>query len=1628
MSISKPTSFPRWATQLLANGPLGSNNRTEADESKKDTGWNHGERPARQFFNHLQWLNNEWIKYFDAQWNTAGQVNFNFSQNLDSTTGLTFAVDAGTVTFDGVESVIGSTSLILNANSTTVIGFDLDALTISQYTSGSEPVSDFVKLFVVTTNASAITNVDDRRTFFQVQSRLQSGDNKLIIDGGTDTFNYTNNGVSVIYADSATNVGINTSTPLGKLHVKTGESGVVSIDPSGNIIVAEGSGNSGITIATPATSVGSILFANPGSNADGSVVYSHLSQKLSLRAGGLVDKLTVDVFKANISLPTTIGSSSIVPEGMLHVYQGNSGVPSVSGIADGIVIEDAVDTGINIVTPNTATGTLAFGDPESSVAGYVQYSHSTDKLALATAGTTRVVVDSSGRVGAGVTSPSAQLHVSSGTSGASPLGEGVFLENDSDYYLMIGTGTTNTAGLIFADTGSNVVGSVQYSHADDKMHLGTSGTIDVTIDSQGKVGFGTQFPLASVHVRKGDSGVTPNGNAAAFFIEDATTTGFTVGSPNNVECNMLFADPQSSTVGGTQYNHANDVLALRAGDVQSVFVTATGMGVGTNTLLGKAHIKQGSSGVGSVNNYADGLVIEDLNPTGISICTSNSAFGILSFSDPQGESGQIFYNHVDDSFIFTTNSTQKVQIDSTGNLNVILGSVNLAVGSYKINNIDVLSSTTLGSGVVNSSLTSVGTLSSLNVSGNTSSATFKAGDGSAGLPSYAFGNDNDTGLFKPGIGSLALSMAGNERFRFTLGGELGVNTNDPLGKVHVKEGVSGVVGTSGDANTLILESDDNGGISILTPNNKVASIFFQDPEYSQPGSIRYNHNLNSLYIATNNVDRLVIDSSGNTTLSNDLFVTGNLIVNGTTTTINSTTVTVDDKNIELGSVAVPTDATADGGGITLKGTTDKTISWSSITGDFDVSENWDLSSGKSYKIGGTNVLTSSNLSLVNNTAPNAISLSRTSAVARNWTMGIDGDGGFRLTDASNSTVVLSALPSGLAYLASEGELAFKYNGSTEGMRLTTTGLGVGITPSSKLHVNGAARFDNATFFYHTNNTTRMGYIANQFIALGSGDTSDLFIVADTNLRFGAGGANEYMRLDSAGNVGIGTTLPTTKLDVNGGTRLGDGTVGYITTSADGYRLAFTRGDVSHINATNAAGFLGFGTGGVDQRMTLDATGKLLLGTTSSLAENFHISTGNFGCDATDINGSHDNIVIEDSDGGGITFLVNNTTGGAGIVVNSETSNLTGNDVTNAILGYMSDKHWEVYTGGTANIRFNATHTLPIGLGGTVSSKAIEVAGDQQVTEITIYNALSGNTAAIGQFGNAPGVNKTAGAGFLADYGETPALQWVNQQVILQDGSESAPSLTFQGDPDTGIFRSSTFTKFVGNNNVVMSIGNGTGLATLNGLVGHVFSILNTNNSDNTYYAWADDSGFQGINYRSFTNRSPSSLFDHIACNSGGDEVYRVDGTGHSFADGTHTTGGADYAEMFEWLDGNIDSEDRRGCTVALIDDKIKVAEQGDIIVGIISVNPSILGDGSELGWSGKWLRDEFGTKILDENGNQQYSPEYDPELEYIPRSKRKEWAPVGLMGKLVLRKGQVTAPSWIKLKDINENLELWLVK
>ena len=93
----------------------------------------------------------------------------------------------------------------------------------------------------------------------------------------------------------------------------------------------------------------------------------------------------------------------------------------------------------------------------------------------------------------------------------------------------------------------------------------------------------------------------------------------------------------------------------------------------------------------------------------------------------------------------------------------------------------------------------------------------------------------------------------------------------------------------------------------------------------------------------------------------NLTLSGDLTVNGTTTTVNSTTLTVDDKNIEIGSVASPSDSTADGGGLTLKGASDKTITWTNSTDSWDFNQHVNAATGQEFKINNVSVLSATTL-------------------------------------------------------------------------------------------------------------------------------------------------------------------------------------------------------------------------------------------------------------------------------------------------------------------------------------------------------------------------------------------------------------------------------------------------------------------------------------------------------------------------------------------------------------------------------------------------------------------------------------------------------------------------------------------
>ena len=196
------------------------------------------------------------------------------------------------------------------------------------------------------------------------------------------------------------------------------------------------------------------------------------------------------------------------------------------------------------------------------------------------------------------------------------------------------------------------------------------------------------------------------------------------------------------------------------------------------------------------------------------------------------------------------------------------------------------------------------------------------------------------------------------------------------------------------------------------------------------------------------------------------------------------------------------------------------------------------------------------------------------------------------------------------------------------------------------------------------------------------------------------------------------------------------------------------------------------------------------------------------------------------------------------------------------------------------------------------------------------------------------------------------------------------------------------------------------------------------------------------------------------------ETFRVDGTGAVYANGSYYSNSTCYAELFEWADGNSRDEDRNGFTVTLdANGKLRVADEGDKVVGVVVPNAAVVGNSAWNHWHSKfrnkqnkysiveWLEMET-TKLksfykqslskdfalpdnaveiqTDYNGNEFLKPAvnhlWDSSEDYVGREKRKNWALVCILGSAPVFKGQLVNNNWFKVKDLSDELELMIIK
>ena len=538
---------------------------------------------------------------------------------------------------------------------------------------------------------------------------------------------------------------------------------------------------------------------------------------------------------------------------------------------------------------------------------------------------------------------------------------------------------------------------------------------------------------------------------------------------------------------------------------------------------------------------------------------------------------------------------------------------------------------------------------------------FKIGNGSTAWNSLAYlpipdgsGNLTITGNLEIGsTGSLTFEGSTADGFETTL-----AVTNPTADRTITLPNVSGTVVTTGDTGSVT--------------STMLADGTIIDADISATAEIAVSK------LANGTANQVIVTDGTNVSWSDNLTLAGDLTVNGTTTTINTQDLLVKDKNIIIGNVTSPSDLTADGGGITLKGATDKTINWVDATDAWTLSEHVNIASGKEYRIAGTKVLDATGLgssvlitsaNITDGTIVNG-DINASAAIAGTKISPDFGSQNVTTTGTSTAASFIptsSTAPSNGVYLPASNSVAISTNGTGRLFVDSSGRLGLGTSsPRSLLNVAVNSSAGSILTLENTNTAPDAGWYLGRLqfygnddsanasgvrasidaAVTGAGATTDIVF---SNTTFLDSTLYERMRITAQGNVGIGTTSPSNLLHLSAA-----GT-SYLqiqnTTASNNLYVGNSGGSgIFELTGSNQFKFISNSS----DRVVIDSSGRLLVGT-SSVTATASTSTNNllavestnnylgvsFTANCNDSNGSY--LVLKKSRG---------TTAGSNTVVQS----------------------------------------------------------------------------------------------------------------------------------------------------------------------------------------------------------------------------------------------------------------------------------------------------------------------------------------------------------------------------------------
>ena len=525
------------------------------------------------------------------------------------------------------------------------------------------------------------------------------------------------------------------------------------------------SGNeNGLDFKTGSSATNRMRIDNGGSVAIGNFTPSGTptGDYRSLEIGRQGNTITGAPWKSNLYLTC---NATITAGSSAFTYRYASEVPARMDLEDG-----------NVTFYNAAAGTV--GDTISW--------------------NTRMIINSSGNVGIGTTSPSSY----------NSAGYNLVIAGTGNSGLTIASGTSNDSNILFADgtSGADAYrGILRYNHATDSMQFFTDASERARLDSSGNLLLGTTSQAGNGQLSIGidDSN---GGRIALTNLRTALFDGDSLGRIEFVSNDTTSTGVKAMIIAKTEDVSANTNIQFHTGGTltERLRITSAGnVGIGTTSPGSKLHVK---GDFVSIEDPSGGFKMElsaDADP--VTIMSDNltgAAYGQIAFVAGNGSG---------------SNDQERMRIDSSGSL--IVGTATVAAANAAADNF-----------VIKGEGAAVGLTISQN--SNSGTGTIFFGDAASSAAAGFRYNHNTGDMAVSFEDDITFANNGAERMRITSAGNVGIGCS-PTFKLDVLSNGTSLRLNSSDANGSYVTWSNNGtangfigsGYHLWSSPNNIATTF-----------------------------------------------------------------------------------------------------------------------------------------------------------------------------------------------------------------------------------------------------------------------------------------------------------------------------------------------------------------------------------------------------------------------------------------------------------------------------------------------------------------------------------------------------------------------------------------------------------------------------------------------------------------------------------------------------------------------------------------------------------------------------------------------------------------------------------